>query len=128
MLRKHKGFILIFALWVLGFLTVLAVGIASGIRQKIIVLEKLDQRNRTSHLLEAVIKYAASYVSNQINTSGQLYTTVIKMNLHNNPEAFGQFDLAEDHASISYLLPDQTEYLGVIDEERKINTVSQSCS
>jgi type II secretory pathway component PulK len=119
--RKRQGFVLIFALWVLGFLTVLAVGVAAGIRQKIIVLQKLDQRSRISHVQEAAVKYAIGYISQQLNLFGQVYNTTVKMNLHNNPEAFGQFDLAGDNASISYTLADQVEYFGVVDEERKIN-------
>ncbi len=119
--NRRKGFILIFVLWVLGFLTVLAVGLASGIRQKIILLEKLDQRDRSRHLLEAVVKYSVSYISSQLNTSGQLYNINLKMKVHNNSENFGQFNLAGDSAFISYKFPGQDEYFGAVDEERKIN-------
>lgn len=121
MLKQRQGFILIFTLWVLGFLTVLIVGLTAGIRQKIVLLEKLDQRSRISHLLEASVKYSCAYVSNQLNASGQVYNATIKMKLHNNPEAFGQFSLADDTSTISYTLPNQTEVFGVVDEERKIN-------
>jgi type II secretory pathway component PulK len=121
LLRQRRGFILIFALWVLGFLTVLAVGVAAGIRQKIVLAQKLDERSQTAHLLEAAVKYTASYVSNQLSVSEQAYKNTLKMNLHNNPQLFGQFDLAEDNASVSYILPNQGEYFGVVDEERKVN-------
>src|SRR3569623_1748696 len=120
MLKNRRGFLLIFSLWVLGFLTVLAVGVAAGIRQKIILLQKLDQRNRIMHTQDAVIKYASGYIGKQLNLFGQIYTTTVKMNLHNNPEAFGEFTMAEDTAWVSYTM-DQVEYFGVIDEERKIN-------
>ncbi len=121
LLRRNKGFILIFTLWVLGFLTVLAAGVASGIRQKIVLIQKLDERSRMTCLLEASVKYAASYVVHQLELAGQSYNSSIKMNLYNNPESFSQFDLAGDTASISYILPDQEERFGVVDEERKIN-------
>ena len=120
-LYQRQGFILIFAIWVLGFLTILAVGIAAGIRQKIVVLEKLDQRDRLIHLLEGAVQYSAVYVSDQLNKSAGFYNVNVKMNLHNNGNDFGQFNLAEDNASINYTLVDQGEYFGVIDEERKIN-------
>lgn len=118
--QKRKAFVLIFALWVLSFLTVLAVGVAFGIRQKIVVLQKLDQRSRITHVQEAGVKYAASYVMHQLDLAGQQYTINLKVNLHNNSEAFGRFDLGEDYAVVSYV-SDQGENYGVIDEERKIN-------
>jgi general secretion pathway protein K len=118
MLLQRRGFVLIFALWVLGFLTVLAVGVASGIRQKIVMIEKLDKRSRLSHLEEGAVKYAASYIDHQFSLFGQLYTLDLKINLHNNAAAFGQFDLGEDNASIIGGNPGD---YGVIDEERKIN-------
>ncbi|MBF0490416.1 MAG: general secretion pathway protein GspK [Candidatus Omnitrophica bacterium] len=127
-LEKQKGFILIFALWVLCFLTVLAVGVASSVRQKIVVLEKLDQRSRISHVLEAAVKYSASYITNQLSHSNQTYSTNLKMNLHSNSEVFGQFGLAEDTASISYSVADQGDCYGVVDEERKINLNVMSVS
>ncbi|MEI7998135.1 MAG: hypothetical protein WCH62_01335 [Candidatus Omnitrophota bacterium] len=119
-LNRRKAFVLIFTVWVLGFLTVLVVGLAAGIRQKIVLLEKLDQRSRIRYLLEAAVKYSDSYIGSQFNSSSQ-YTVGIKMNLHNNPNIFSQFVLAGDTASISYTLPDQGEIFGVVDEERKIN-------
>jgi general secretion pathway protein K len=119
--KKQQGFVLIFALWVLGFLTVLAVGVASGIRQKIVVLQKLDQRSRMSHIQEAAVKYAASYIRNQLSLFNQTYNATVKTTLHNNPQAFSQFNLGEDTAWMSYTLNDKIEYFGVIDEERKIN-------
>ena len=121
LLRKHRGFILIFILWVLAFLTILAVGVAAGIRQKIVLLEKLEQRSRINYLLEATVKYATSYISNELSLAGQAYTIAFKSNLHNNAQVFGQFNLGGDNSSISYTLPDQGERFGVMDEERKIN-------
>lgn len=127
-LYKKTAFVLIFSIWVLGFLTVLAVGLAAGIRQKIIVLEKLDQRDRFIHLLEGAVKYGVVYISDQINASGGEYTSAIKMNLHNNLNDFSNFNLLGDVAIIRYNCVDQGEFYGVVDEERKINlnTTTQS--
>ncbi len=120
-LIRRQGFVLIFAIWVLGFLTVLAVGVAASVRQKIVVLEKLDQRDRLVHLLEGAVKLSAAYVADQLNKSAGLYNANIKMNLHNNVNDFGQFDLSGDRVSVSYVEPNQGECFGVMDEERKIN-------
>ena len=40
--QSHRGMVLIFALWVLGILTILAVGVAGGIRQNIFLVARLD--------------------------------------------------------------------------------------
>ncbi|MBI3602314.1 MAG: general secretion pathway protein GspK [Candidatus Omnitrophica bacterium] len=124
LLKQRQGFVLIFALWVLGFLTVLALGVAAGVRQKIVLLQKLDERSRMHHVLEGAVKYSAAYLINQLSTSGFIYNPAVKMHLHNNPHQFGQFDLGGDTASISYTLADEgssQERFGVVDEERKIN-------
>ncbi len=118
---REKGFVLIFAIWVLGFLTILAVGIAAGIRQKIVLLEKLDQRDRFCHLLDASVKYSMLYISSQLSSSNWVYTPIVKKNLHNNPVDLGQYSLGDDRADIIYTLAEQGELFGVVDEERKIN-------
>ncbi len=120
-LSREKGFVLIFAIWVLGFLTILAVGIAAGIRQKIVLLKKLDQRDRICHLLDASVKYSTLYISSQLSSSNWVYTPNVKKNLHNNPVDLGQYSLGDDHADIAYTLAEQGELFGVVDEERKIN-------
>ena len=84
--QQRQGFVLIFALWVLGYLTILTVGVAAGIRQKIVLLEKLDQRSRMHKVLEAAVKYSGAYVISQLDLSGFLYSLSVKENLHNNPK------------------------------------------
>ena len=43
---QRKGMILVFAIWVLAFLTILAVSVAAGIGQKIILVKRIDERSR----------------------------------------------------------------------------------
>ncbi len=121
---QPSGFILVFSLWVLSFLTVLAVSVAAGIKQKIILADKLDQRSRMRHLLDAAAAKTKVYVRAQNALSPGGYSLTFKVNCHNNPENFAQISLGRDQASVSYTLFDQglaTEVFGVVDEERKIN-------
>lgn len=119
-----KGFVLVFALWVLAFLTVLAVSVASGIRQKIIMVRKLDERNRAQHLLESGASLAKVYIRQEMAKSEFAYTPLLKNYLHDNPLVFDQILLGDDRMQIGYTLYDNgsaVERFGVVDEERKLN-------
>ncbi len=54
--RCRRGMVLVLLLWVLGILTILAVSVAAGIRQKIFLVARLDERSRMNYLLEAAVK------------------------------------------------------------------------
>ncbi len=123
-ISHQRGVILIYALWVLVFLTILAVGGAAGIRQKIIVLQKLDERARLAHLLDAGVKYTAVHIRQTLDATGFVYTPSVKADLHNNPEIFSRLFLGNDEAQCAYTIYDYglpTVRFGVVDEERKIN-------
>ena len=123
-IRPQRGFILIFAIWVLALLTVLVAGLASGVRQKIIFVDKLDERSRMQNLLQAALARTKAHVRRQLADSQGGYTVALKTGLHNNPEVFGQIPLGEDSARVSFTLYDgavASEQFGVVDEERKIN-------
>ena len=64
---KRKGFVLIFALWVLGLLTFLAVSVALGVRQKALMSEKLEDQNRMFYLQEAVLKQIKAYIHKEMD-------------------------------------------------------------
>ena len=121
--RAQRGFILMHALWVLVFLAVLAVGAASGIRQKMIALEKFNQRSRMNHVLRGGVQLAATAVRQTLVAAGFVYTPWAKIQIHNNPVTFAGIFLDEDQAQISYTFIDRgpEERFGVVDEERKIN-------
>ncbi len=121
---NRRGFILVFSLWVLAFLTVLAVGVASGIGQKVLLLKKLDERARMKYVLDAAAATAKAYIRLQLEKSEYLYNVDVKSRLHNNVSVFSEIALGEDRAQISYVSRDGNANVllfGVIDEERKIN-------
>lgn len=122
--NRRRGFVLIFALWVLGFLTVLAVNVAFGVRQKIILVRKMDERSRMHYLLEAAAAQTGAYIRQQMAQAQSTYTLGSKMGLHNDPAVFADIALKEDHAQVGYTLYDEgatAARFGVVDEERKLN-------
>ena len=118
----HRGVVLIFALWVLGILTILAVSVAAGIRQKIFLVARLDERSRMSYLLEAAVKKAAGYIHQQMEVTTFEMTPTVKMNLLNNTDELSSINVGYDRAGVGYVLPDgESLRWGVVDEESKIN-------
>ena len=120
---SHKGMVLIFSLWVLGILTILAVSVAAGIRQKIFLVARLDERSRMNYLLQAAVKKTAGYIHQQMEESSFTYTPAVKMNLHNNTHELSQIILGHDEAAVVWpsLGSDSSGRWGVVDEESKIN-------
>ena len=123
-IASRRGFILIFALWVLVLLTVLVAGIAAGVRQKIIFVHKLDERGRMHYTLLAGLSQTEAYLRQQLANVTDAYTVEVKTSLHNNPAVFARVPLGADEAGVGFTLYDgvfAVERFGVVDEERKLN-------
>lgn len=119
--RSRRGMVLIFALWVLGILTVLAVSVAAGIRQKILLVARLDERSRMDQLLEAAVKKTAGYIHQQMETSDFEFTLAVKSSLLNNSNELANIPLGRDSAGVGYVNTQGALRWGVVDEESKIN-------
>jgi type II secretory pathway component PulK len=120
--QSRSGMVLVFALWVLGVLTILAVSVAAGIRQKIFLVSRLDERSRMTYLLEGAVKKTAGYIHQQMEVSSFIFSPTVKINLFNNSNELSSIRLGRDAAGVGYLLPDdKTVRWGVMDEESKIN-------
>jgi general secretion pathway protein K len=113
LLKNRQGFVLIFSLWVLALLTVLASSVAVGVRQKITLVQTLDERSRVRYVLESAGARARSFIRQEIAKSQFIYTPSLKASLHNNPFVFERMSLGDDFAIVPTL--------GAIDEESKIN-------
>jgi len=123
-LRCQRGMVLVFALWVLGILTILAVSVAAGIRQKIFLVGRLDERGRMTYLLEAAVKKAAGYIHQQMEVSSFVFTPAVKVDLLNNSGELSSIVLGRDTAGVGYVPVDGDRTSlrwGVVDEESKIN-------
>ncbi len=122
---RNRGMVLIFALWVLGILTILAVSLAAGIRQKITLIGRLDERSRMNYLLQAAVKKTAGYIHLQMEDSSFEFTPTVKAHLLNNTDALTRIDFKYDSAGVGYLIStgdkDTELRWGVVDEESKIN-------
>lgn len=122
--RHNNGFVLIFALWALSLLTVLAASVAVGVRQKMIVIEKLDERSRSRYAMQMASALSCAHIRQQLTLSNFAYTSILKSALHNNPTVFSRILLGKDSAQVGYqqgMNDGRVDHFGVIDEERKIN-------
>jgi general secretion pathway protein K len=122
--QSRRGMVLVFSLWVLGVLTILAVSVAAGIRQKIFLVGRLDERSRMSYLLQAAVKKTAGYIHQEMEISSFEYTPTVKMNLLNNTNELSSIVLRNDTAGVGYVSvagDGTTLRWGVVDEESKIN-------
>jgi general secretion pathway protein K len=119
----RRGMVLIFALWVLGVLTILAVSVAAGIRQKISLVARLDERSRMNYLLQAAVKKTAGYIHQQMEESSFVFTSAVKANLLNNADELSSIRLRADRAGVGYVSVEDGKSLrwGVVDEESKLN-------
>ncbi len=121
----QKGAILIFVLWVLSFLAVLAVHLGYGVRQKMIFMKRIESRSQVQHITEGCAKAALALLVDDLQRNQYQYSASAKEFRHNNPSRFASIKVPEGNCEISYPLEDdqtagQLAY-GLIDEERKIN-------
>ncbi len=121
-----RGSILILALWVLSVLSILALGMGLGVRQKITFLSQIDQLSKLRFAAESGVKKSISLLfSDRLNiVEGE--TAYNKAFRHNNGESFGPFELQDVTVQMKYIFwdgneVDPVERFGVIDEESKLN-------
>jgi general secretion pathway protein K len=125
-LSNKGGFVLIITLWVLGFLSVLVLAIGLGARQKIVLLERLEDRSRARLAAEAGAKKALAVLVDDLENNQFLLTPQAKARRHNNPTEFFSVKLGEDAFSVSYESYDSkagalVERYGLQDEQAKLN-------
>lgn len=121
-----RGFILINVLWVLSFLTVLAVALGMGVRQKIEVLKRIDIKVGLRLSAEAGVKKAMAILSEEIENGSFLLTASSKMKIYQNPVPFTQIkvrDFIVDIVSVRYSQQENqvVEFFGIEDEQSKLN-------
>lgn len=119
---ERKGSILIIALWSLCLLSTFAVNLGYGVRQKIMVVKRLEEREKLYLIAEAGAKRAI----NELETMEQKDYDTLTDEWSNGADIFKDITVGEGAYSVSYDyineltgLP-ETGY-GLVDEERKIN-------
>ena len=120
---EKEGSILIIALWSICLLSTLAVILGFGVRQKIILVKRLEERDKTHFLAEAAIKRAIVEIKKESEKSYH----ALNQDWSNNSPAFsgiavgnGKFDVSYEIIGGQDKTAPSTGY-GMIDEESKIN-------
>jgi general secretion pathway protein K len=112
------------ALWSLCLLASFAVILGYGVRQKLILVQRLDERDKLHFIAEAGVKKAIAEIK---NTNGASQTnSALKDEWSNNIEAFSDIAVGNGKFNVCYNYIDdvsgaQTVWWGMVDEERKIN-------
>ena len=123
--RQDRGAVLIFVLWVLTFLAVLAVNLGYGVRQKMTFMKRIESRSQVQHVVEGGVKVALALLMEDLQKNQFQYTAAAKAFRHNNPDRFADIRMAAGSCEISYpvsVIQSSTEKrYGVVDEESKIN-------
>lgn len=119
---ERRGGILILSLWSLCLLTTFAVILGNGVRQKIILVQRLDERGKLRFIAEAGVKRSVV----ELNRNADKTYDSLRDAWSSNISAFkgvsvgdGVFDVCADYRDGETGMA-VTRY-GVIDEERKIN-------
>jgi len=117
-----EGSVLILSLWVIVLLTFFALSLSYGIRQKVSLVERLEEKRRLMYLAQAGINKAISFLKKQ-DFSGYLG---LNSNLINNPEEFKDIDFGKDYLTFAYDFRDDfkkeySTFFGFQDEAGKIN-------
>jgi type II secretory pathway component PulK len=123
--RDRQGAVLIFALWVLSFLAVLALNLGFGIRQKITFAKRIETRSQMNHIAEGGMKVAVALLLDDLQKNDFQYSAAAKAFRHNNPARFEDIHVADGRCEIGYMASNDERRLekqsGFIDEEGKIN-------
>lgn len=124
--RNEKGGVLILTLWTVGLLSILAVNIGFGVRQKAVFLSHMERRNQTRLSADAGIKKMIGALQAHILTDEGTESSSVKEAIYNNPGHFKGVQVGQSEFDVAYAVFDHetgkfTRRFGTIDEESKIN-------
>lgn len=125
-LNGQRAFVLVSALWILGFLTVLAVALGMGARQKILVLKRIEERSSARLSAEAGAKKSIAIFLDELENSQFVLTAAAKARLYNNPSEFLNITVGNYRVDVINQFFDDpsgklVERYGLEDEQAKIN-------
>lgn len=115
--RSNRASILIIALWSVSLLTTLAVILGFQVRQKLVLVKRLDERDSGRLIAEAGVKKAIAELALESTEEFDSLT----QNWSNNPRAFQEIQVGDGKFSVSYDTGCEETRFGLIDEESKIN-------
>ncbi|MBI5150933.1 MAG: general secretion pathway protein GspK [Candidatus Omnitrophica bacterium] len=122
MQASRKGSILIIAIWSICFLSTIAVALGVGVRQKLRLIQRLDERDRLYLVADAGVKRAIAELRKGKDNTFDSFRDICA----DNPGVFQQIDIGGGQATVGYDLPDELSgkqeiFYAPIDESRKIN-------
>ncbi|MFA5118404.1 MAG: hypothetical protein WC695_06085 [Candidatus Omnitrophota bacterium] len=115
--NANKASILIIALWSLFLLTVFAVQLGFGVRQKLTLAKRLEGRAQLCSGAEAGVKKAIAFMLNETEKKCH----ALKEPWSNNQDYFKMIEIGDATVNICYNRGTGELRYGLIDEERKIN-------
>ena len=119
---NSRASILIIALWSICLLATFSVVLGYQVRQKLTLVNRLDEKDRLHFIVEAAIKRAVV----ELKKEPEKAYDILKDTWSNNISAFKEIDIGDGKFSILYDYIDEqsgiqeTRY-GLLDEERKLN-------
>ena len=125
---NRKGSILIISLWALCLLTSFAISLSYGVRQKILLVQRLEERAKLRLIAEAGVKRAIAELKDEVKADEQQEKTYDSLTdgWSNNIGAFEDIKAGDGRFSVYSTYIDEesgvkvTQY-GLVDEERKVN-------
>ena len=105
------------ALWSISFLTTLAVILGFQVRQKLVLVKRLEERDNGRLIAEAGIKRAIAELAVEKEEDFDTLT----QGWSNNPAVFKEAGVGEGKFSVSYEISSGEAFYGLTDEESKIN-------
>jgi general secretion pathway protein K len=115
--RNQRSSILIIALWSVSLLTTLAVILGFEVRQQLVLVKRLEERDSSRLIAEAGIIKAAAFLRGASEEKFQ----ALNQKWSNNPESFKDVVLGNGRFSLSFE-PDSGQIrFGLVDEESKVN-------
>ena len=112
---SSKGSVLALCLWVICFLSFLAVTLSYQVRQRLSLVKRLDERDKLHLLADAALKRSAAVIKKE-PPDGYDY---LQEGWSDNPLIFK--DVFASGGAFSVCYNDTITRYGLIDEERKIN-------
>ncbi len=114
---RNKASILIMALWSVSFLTTLAVILGFQVRQKLVLVKRLEERDNGRLIAEAGVKRAIAELVGEKEKDFDSLT----QKWSNNPAVFKESAIGGGKFSVSYEINSGETLYGLTDEESKIN-------
>lgn len=132
MIRRQHGMVLVLALWVLSILAAFALSMGVSIRQKAMLVSRIEKREALHFIAQNGVQKARIALIDFFHKVKDRQTAEAKVYQYNNPEIFRSIAVDDGAADVFYEnydlgVEEPLVLYGVEDEERKlnINTASQ---